>query len=388
MYFPINTTFAAELKNQGHFLMIQTAAFQRFVRVSAILLFAIFAPFSGVSASSEEGKFDAGKTILHHVQDAHEIHIAGDFAIPLPVIIIDGGIKVFSSGSFYHNPKKADLKNSPEKETYYEHEGYVLLHEKIYKLNGSELELDEHGHPHNAEAVTDISITKNVTGLLVIVILMFWLFSKIAKAYKANNNGAPSGAQSFFEPLIIFLRDEVAKPSIGHHYERFMPFLLTLFFFILFNNLLGLIPFLGGINVTGNIAVTLVLALITFIITTINANKNYWMHIVAPPGVPLWLLPIMIPIEILGVFSKPFVLMLRLFANVTAGHIIILAFVGLIFIFNDKYGAAGGFGVSIVSTAFAIFMNCLELLVAFLQAYVFTLLAALYFGGATEEAHH
>ena len=273
-------------------------------------------------------------------------------------------------------------------EVYYEHEGYVLFHEKLYKLSGEELELDEHGHPHNAVAVTDMSITKNVFGLLLIIGLMLWLFLKIAKAYTTNKMAAPKGAQSFFEPLIIFLRDEVAKPSIGHHYERFMPFLLTLFFFILLNNLLGLIPFLGGINVTGNIAVTLVLALITFVVTTINANKNYWMHIVAPPGVPLWLLPIMIPIEILGVFSKPFVLMLRLFANVTAGHIIILAFVGLIFIFNDKYGAAGGYGVAVVSTAFAIFMNCLELLVAFLQAYVFTLLAALYFGGATEEAHH
>jgi F-type H+-transporting ATPase subunit a len=340
-------------------------------------------------ANSEEGKFNAGEVILHHVQDAHEIHIAGDFAIPLPIILIDGGMKFFSSGSFYHseameifNPK------TKKKEHYFLHEGYILYHEKIYKLDGKKLELDEEGHPHNAAAVTDLSITKNVAGLLLIAGFMLWLFFKIAKSYTANKGKAPSGAQSFFEPLIMFLRDDVAKPSIGHHFERFMPFLLTLFFFILFSNLLGLIPFLGGINVTGNIAVTLVLALLTFIITSINANKAYWMHIVAPPGVPLWLLPIMIPIEILGVFSKPFVLMLRLFANVTAGHIIILAFVGLIFIFNDKYGAAGGLGVSVVSTAFAIFMNCLELLVAFLQAYVFTLLAALYFGSATEEAHH
>jgi len=342
-----------------------------------------------VKAGESEGKFNAGEVILHHVQDAHEIHIAGDFAIPLPVILIDGGLKVFSSGNFYHGEKKefTNPKNR-KKEHYYQYENYILLHEKVYKLDGKELKINKEGHPENATAVSDFSITKNVVGLIVVFTVLIWVFSKVARAYKANNNGAPSGVQGFFEPLIIFIRDEVAKPSVGHHYERFMPFLLTLFFFILFNNLLGLIPFLGGMNVTGNIAVTLVLALITFIITSINANKAYWMHIVAPPGVPLWLLPIMIPIEILGLFSKPFVLMLRLFANVTAGHIIILAFVGLIFIFNDKYGAAGGYGVSIVSTAFAIFMNCLELLVAFLQAYVFTLLAALYFGSATEEAHH
>lgn len=340
-------------------------------------------------ANESEGKFNAGKTILHHVQDAHEIHIAGDFAIPLPIILIDGGVKFFTSGSFYHSePQEVRNLKTGEKEHYYIHEGYILYHEKIYKLDGKKLELDKEGHPHNATAVTDLSITKNVAGLFLIVGLMMWLFFKIAKAYKTNHGKAPSGAQSFFEPLIMFIRDEVAKPSIGHHYNNFMPFLLTVFFFILFSNLLGLIPFLGGINITGNIAVTLVLALLTFIITSINGNKAYWMHIVAPPGVPLWLLPIMIPIEILGVFSKPFVLMLRLFANVTAGHIIIMAFVSLIFIFNDKYGAAGGYGVSVVSTAFAIFMNFLELLVAFLQAYVFTLLAALYFGSATEEAHH
>lgn len=368
--------------------MIQTSAFQRFIRVSATFLIIFFASIPGVFASSEGDKFEAGKVILHHVQDAHEIHIAGNVSIPLPVIIIDGGLTVFSSGSFYENKKEILNPLTHEKEEYFQHENYVLLHEKIYKISGNELELDKEGHPHNAEAVTDISITKNVAGLFIVIGFMLWLFLKIAKTYTVNKVTAPKGSQSFFEPLILFVRDEVAKPSIGHHYERFMPFLLTIFFFILFNNLLGLIPFIGGINVTGNIGVALVLATLTFIITTVSANKGYWMHIVSPPGVPLWLLPIMLPIEILGVFTKPFVLMLRLFANVTAGHIIILAFVGLIFVFKDIYGPAGGWGVALVSTGFAIFMNLLELLVAFLQAYVFTLLAALYFGGATEEAHH
>jgi F-type H+-transporting ATPase subunit a len=357
-------------------------------RLFSVLLLLTFATTVPANASSDEEKFDAGEMILHHVQDAHEMHIAGDFAIYLPVIIFDGGMKVFSSSHFYHNKKEVVNPKKGKKEHYYVHEGYILYHEKIYKLNGKSLELDKDGHPHNAEAVSDFSITKNVVGIFLCLAIMFYVFIKVAKAYKSRGIAAPSGLQSFIEPLIIFIRDEVAKPSIGHHYGKFMPYLLTVFFFIFTCNLLGLIPFLGGMNVTGNIAVTLVLAIMTFVITSVNANKAYWMHIVAPPGVPLWLLPIMLPIEIIGIFSKPIVLMLRLFANVTAGHIIILAFVSLIFIFGSKFGAGAGYGTSVLSMVFAVFMNILELLVAFLQAYVFTLLSALYFGAATEEAHH
>jgi F-type H+-transporting ATPase subunit a len=216
---------------------------------------------------------------------------------------------------------------------------------------------------------------------------MFVIFGSVASAYKTRKGMAPKGIQSFMEPLILFIRDEVAKPSIGHHYEKFMPYLLTIFFFIWLGNILGLIPFIGGFNITGNIAVTLTLAVFTFLVTTFSANKNYWMHIIATPGVPTWLLPLMIPIEILGVFTKPIVLMIRLFANITAGHIIILSFVSLIFIFSNLYGAGAGYGVAVVSVAFSIFMNVIELLVAFLQAYVFTLLSALYFGSAVEEHH-
>jgi len=361
------------------------AIYKRLFSIIALLTFFATVP---AKASGDEKEFDAGETILHHVQDAHEIHIAGDFAIYLPIIIFDEGMKVFSSSHFYHNEKEVINLKKGKKEHYYEHEGYVLYHEKIYKLDGEKLELDKEGHPHNATAVSDFSITKNVVGLFICLTIMFIVFLKVAKAYKTKGISAPSGLQGFIEPLIIFIRDEVAKPSIGHHYAKFLPYLLTVFFFILINNFLGLIPFLGGMNVTGNIAVTLVLAMATFILTSVHANKAYWMHIVAPPGVPLWLLPIMLPIEIIGVFSKPIVLMLRLFANVTAGHIIILAFVSLIFIFGGKFGAGAGYGASVLSMVFAIFMNILELLVAFLQAYVFTLLSALYFGAATEEAHH
>lgn len=358
------------------------------LRLFSVLHLLTFSATVPANAGNDEEKFDAGEMILHHVQDAHEIHIAGNFAVYLPVIIIDGGMNVFSSSHFYHNEKEVVNPKKGKKEHYYEHEGYILYHEKIYKLNGKTLELDKHGHPHNAVAVTDLSVTKNVVGLFLCIGIMFYVFLKIAKAYKNSGIAAPSGLQSFIEPLIMFIRDEVAKPSIGHHYGKFMPYLLTVFFFIFTCNLLGLIPFLGGMNVTGNIAVTLVLAMMTFIITSVNANKAYWMHIVAPPGVPAWLIPIMLPIEIIGMFSKPIVLMLRLFANVTAGHIIILAFVSLIFIFGGKFGAGAGYGTSVLSMIFAIFMNVLELLVAFLQAYVFTLLSALYFGAATEEAHH
>ena len=217
---------------------------------------------------------------------------------------------------------------------------------------------------------------------------MFWFFIASARGYVKNKGQAPKGMQAVMEPLVLFIRDQVAKPSIGEKkYERFMPFLLSVFFFILICNFLGLIPFLGGMNVTGNIAVTLVLALFTFVITLKSANKNYWMHIVAPPGVPLWLLPLMIPIEIIGVISKPIVLMLRLFANITAGHIVLLSFTCLIFIFAEMNGTGAGLGVSVVSVLFSVFMNTLELLVAFLQAYVFTLLSALYFGQAVEEHH-
>ena len=197
--------------------------------------------------------------------------------------------------------------------------------------------------------------------------------------------------QNLLEPIILFIRDDIARPSIGEHkYERFMPFLLTVFFFIWFNNMIGLIPiFPGGANVTGSISVTMVLALFTFVITTISGNRNYWQHIFNMPGVPWWVkfpVPLMPVIEIIGMMTKPFVLMVRLFANITAGHIIVLGFFSLIFIFGQM-SVGLGLGVSVLSLAFTIFMTMLELLVALIQAYVFTLLSAIYFGMATEEHH-
>ncbi len=208
---------------------------------------------------------------------------------------------------------------------------------------------------------------------------MMVIFFVIAGRYKSNAGKAPTGIQSFFEPIIVFIRDEIAKANIGPKYERYMPYLLTVFFFIWFNNLLGLMP--GGANLTGNITVTLILAVMTLLITVFSGNKSYWKHIFATPGVPLWLAPIMIPVELIGIITKPFSLMVRLFANITAGHIIILSLFSLIFIFESL-------AVSPLSVAFAVFMNFLELFVALLQAYIFTLLSAMYFGGAVEEHDH
>ena len=234
----------------------------------------------------------------------------------------------------------------------------------------------------------DLSITKSVFGFIITGFLLLLLFVTAARKYKRNKNQAPSGVQTLIESLVLFVRDDIVVPSIGEKKaDKFLPFLLTTFFFIWLANMLGLIPFVGGFNIMGTIGVTVILALCVFVITTINANKGYWMHIFWPPNVPFAIKLILVPIEVFQIFLKPIILMIRLTANITAGHIIILAFVSLIFIFGES-SVAGGYGVGAGSLIFMIFMNFIELLVAFLQAYVFTLLAALYFGSAVEEAHH
>lgn len=310
-----------------------------------------------------EEEFNAGDMIMHHIADAHDWHVfdfnGHAYSIPLPVIVLkDGAIISFLSNKFEHGHAV--------------YKGLKLDHGKIVAVDGSK--------------VMDFSITKNVAAIFISVLVLLLIFFTVAKGYKKRKQGAPKGIQSVLEPIILFIRDEVVKPSIGHGYEKFMPLLLTIFFFIFFNNLLGLIPLPPfGANVTGNIAVTMVLAVIVFMVTTFIAKKTYWKHIFMP-DVPVWLYPIMIVIEIIGMFIKPFVLMLRLFANITAGHIIILGFLSLIFIFGN-INLGGGFGAAAFSVSFSLFMSILELLVAFLQAYVFTLLSALYFGAALEEHH-
>lgn len=328
-------------------------------------------------------KFNAGEMIMEHIADAHEWHIAtvGEkhIAVPLPVILIDNGkLVAFFSSKFHHGIQS--------------YNGYKIEAEgknkgKIVRVLEDGVTTDE-----SATLPLDFSITKNTLTVFFILSLLCVVFISVANAYKKRRDHAPKGLQAWLEPLIIFVRDDIAKASIGEkRFERYMPFLLTIFFFIFFGNLLGMVPFFpGGANVTGNIAITMVLALFTFTITTFSGNKSYFTHIVNTPGVPWWLkipLPLMPIVELIGVITKPFVLMVRLFANISAGHIIALGFVALIFIFGEM-SAFVGYAVSPVSVGFGIFMAMIELLVAFLQAYVFTLLSAIYFGMATEEHAH
>lgn len=348
----------------------------------AAVFFVVFSA-AGFVAKAEENakpeKFDAGKLIFEHVGDSHEWHILGEgdhtIALPLPVILYTPkGFDFFMSSKFEHGK----VTYTDSKYTYKEGEG-----NSVRVVNDKD-KVDEEA----SSKIIDLSITKNVASLFFSAFLMLYVFLSIAGTYKRSPASAPKGMQSVFEPLILFVRDDIAKQNIGAKYEKFTPYLLTIFFFIWFNNMLGIIPIIpGGANLTGNIAITGCLALLTFIITSLNGNKNYWGHIFAMPGVPKAVLLILTPIEILGVFLRPMVLMIRLFANMLAGHIIGLSFVALIFIFGEMHVGLG-LGVGIFAVAFNIFMGLMEVLVALIQAYVFTLLSAMYFGAAVEEPHH
>jgi F-type H+-transporting ATPase subunit a len=360
-----------------------------------IVVFLLVLSTGIVSASDSHGEekkpFNAGDMIIHHITDAHSIHI-GTISIPLPVILYtEKGLDMFSSSNFGHEPHLVPYTSPKTGLT------YVNSHEHIYYGDAqgavqTEMVLNEKTNLEEMHKMgpMDFSITKSVFGMFLIIFIMILVFRAVAKGYKKREGAAPKGIQNFFEPLIIFIRDEVALPSLGKKKaDRYLPFLLTVFFFIWMCNMLGLIPFLGGFNITGTMSVTLVLAGIVFIITTISGNKHYWGHIFWPPGVPFVIKLILVPIEAASILIKPAVLMVRLTANITAGHIIILAFVSLVILFGEQGEAVGaGFGVGVGAVLFMVFMFFIELLVAFLQAYVFTLLAALYFGDATQEAHH
>jgi len=356
-----------------------------YILIAFICVFHII-PNNTVFASEEDHatkeEFNAGLMILDHVVDHYGWHILDykghPVVINLPVILYsDGQWDFFSSARFEHGHASykgyAIAKSGPHKN-------------KIVKVLPNTMEED-----FNADLPIDLSVTKNVAALFFSLILLMWMFISIANRYKKHTFEAPKGMQSFWEPIILFIRDDIAIPSLGKKKAmKYLPYLLTLFFFIFINNILGLVPiFPGGANLTGNVAVTMVLALFTFVITTASANKNYWVHIINAPGVPWWLkfpIPLMPVVEIVGIFTKPFVLMVRLFANIAAGHFVLLGFISLIFIFGNL-NVGLGYGISIVSVAFGVFISLLELLVAFIQAYVFTLLSALYFGMATEESH-
>jgi F-type H+-transporting ATPase subunit a len=315
--------------------------------------------------------------IGHHVLDSHDFTFLSDeveqehYGFSLPIILWDNGIHFFSSSKFEHGEAVAESNGN----------FYAISHHdgKIYKTDAAgTITEGADGFPTNVRPI-DFSITKTVFSILIASILMILLFGGLARSY-AKNNGIASGAGRIFEPVVLFIRDEIAIPNIGEkHYKKYMSYLLTIFFFVLFLNIFGLMPF--GINVTGNLTITFALAIMTFLITNLTANKNYWGHIFWMPGVPKLMRIVLAPIELLGVFIKPFSLMIRLYANIFAGHIVLMSIIGLMFIFKSWLGSTLSFGLSFA-------LSILEILVAFLQAYIFTLLSALYFGAAVEEPHH
>ena len=347
-------------------------------KISFLLSFLFFLSFNinlNAEEKSEENneEFNISEMIMEHIGDAHEWHILeyknseGEnvgISLPLPIILIHNGqFDVFLSSKFEHGHKDVVKgKNT-----------YRIEHDKIYAVG------------ENGELIKplDFSITKNVFSMLLVSIIILWVFISVANSYK-KRPGRPKGLQSFIEPVILFVKDDILRPSLEEKTDKFAPFLLTLFFFLLFNNMMGIIPFFpGNANVTGNIAVTMTLALFTFIMINVNGSKDYWKHTFWMPGVPVFVKPVLAIVELIGMIVKPVALTIRLFANITAGHIIILSLVGLIFLFKSIW-------VSPASILMVTFMSCLELLVAFLQAYIFTLLSALFIGMAikTEEHHH
>jgi len=343
-------------------------------------------PIAGFAIDKDDAKsdkkFDPNEMIMHHVKDAHEFHIIDiddePISLPLPIILwTDNGLTTFMSSKFHHDDSGHEIVEANGGK-------FVKLHEKIYQLNAgaTAVEFDAKHHPTNAVKPIDISITRNVFMMWVSVAVLLFIFISSARRYRKSEDNVPTGIASFIEPLVVFVRDEIARPMIGEKkYRRYMPYLLTIFFFIWINNIFGLIPILNGANLSGNIAFTFTLALFTFIITTFSGNKNYWKHIFWMPGVPVPMKLFLMPIELIGIFTKPISLMIRLFANITAGHIIILALMSLIFIFET-------IAVAPISVAFSLFITVIEIVVTAIQAYIFTILSALYFGMATEEEHH
>ncbi|MEN0005261.1 MAG: F0F1 ATP synthase subunit A [Bacteroidota bacterium] len=373
-------------------------------------------------AHDEDGAYDPVSTVMHHIADANEFHVWYGVHIPLPCILYapEHGLSTFLSSKFDHGHQAVDAyvlnhgrvnrvadSSFPKGEVHIE----CIVHKEETIVNGDKAEKKDvyyalyEGKEYKLDKPStldggllgggitsfyDFSITKNVFTMILASILLILLFLAVARGYKRNEGKAPSGIQSFMEPFFVFIRDEVTKPMIGEKYERFQPFILTIFFFILFCNLFGLIPFFpGSANVTGNIGVTLVLAVFAFLVTNLNGNGHYWEHIFWMPGIPAWVKVVLTPVEVLGLFIKPFSLMIRLFANISAGHIIILSLIGMIFLFgNNGESVPGAVAGGVVGGAFSAFMNLIELLVAFLQAFIFAILTAAYIGAAVEEGHH
>ena len=390
-----------------------------------LLLISLFHTQS-IAGGGDQEEYDPASTAIHHIGDGNVFTILDAVTIPLPVILYskDRGIEFFSSGVF---------KSGHHEDGHYAYNGYVLHHGSIYRVAGEgfpksgKIELEDHSFMSRQEVVDgkskdiklvkyqgeeyvlearstwdagmlgggvtsfyDLSITKNVLSIIIVCLILFLLFRSIAVAYHKNEGKAPRGMQGFMEPIIIFLRDEVAKPFIGEKaYKKYLGILLTIFFFILGLNLFGQVPLFGSTNVTGNLTVTMILALVVFIFVNIRGTKYYWQHIFWMPGVPIPARILLAVIEFIGLFIKPLTLMLRLAGNISAGHIAIISFIGLIFVFGEAGRNLTGSAIgTVMAIPLTLFMMAIELFVAFVQAFVFTMLTASYIGAAIEEHHH
>jgi len=325
-----------------------------------------------VSSKSEK----ISETIEHHLLDDYYFTLFKDekenktYGFPLPIILVDQGIKIFSSSAFIEGNKRAKQGDNY----------YILDHNKIYKTDANGQKILVNGKPVKP---FDFSITKSVVGLIFIALLLFLVFTRLAKSYKKDPTQVPSGIGRLLEPLILYVRDEIAKPNIGTKYKQYMPYLLSVFFLIWMVNILGLTPF--GFNITGNISVTFCLALLTLLIVNVKGTKSYWQHILWMPGVPYPVRLILLPIEVLGIFTKGLSLMIRLYANNVAGHTVIMGLIAIIFLLNEEFTVGGSISISLLLT---LFIYIIKILAAFLQAYIFTILSALFIGQAVEEHQH
>jgi len=333
---------------------------KNFIHILFITLFALPLFAEDAATTEKAAVYNPTPSILHHIADANEFEIVHGVAVPLPCII------------YNRTTGKADFFMSNNEEAMAA-AGYQMSHSRIAPLNSE-------------EKILDLSITKNVFSMLLASVLLCVVFFSMKIAYVTRKNQAPKGLQSLMEPIVIFVRDDLAGQTLGKNANYYLPYLMTVFFFILFNNLLGLIPiFPGSANVTGNIAVTMVLALITGLIINFKANKYYWKHLLLPE--PIWLAPLLVPVELLGVITKPLTLMIRLFANMAAGHIIVLSLISLIFVFGSMWGTVGSGIGAFVAVPFTLFISTIEILVAFVQAFIFTMLSAVFISMAIEEHH-
>jgi F-type H+-transporting ATPase subunit a len=363
--------------------------------------------FGGVTAFAQddhaheteaEHEFNASEMILHHILDSHDWHITDlpngtPIALHLPWILISDGFHfigstegLFEAGFVPHDETAVALKDGVDGTQF---TSKFMDHGHVKHLSEDEWAAFEAAYVDTEQTVIDMSLTKTALQLILIGLLVLFVFNSVAKSYRKNEGKAPKGLQSFMEPIILFVRDEVARPWLHDKANAFLPYLLTLFFFIWFANLFGLTPL--NSNIMGNISVTAALAILTMILINFNGSTDYWKHIFVAPGIPLVLKPLMFVVEFIGVLSKPFALSVRLFANISAGHFMVLGLVSLIFIMGDAgANAAGGFGVSPLSFLFTLVIFALEMIVAIVQAFIFTLLTAVFIGMAMEshDDHH